>query len=201
MTPELLYLEMGRHLLEDQKPSRYLGMVYDHPLFRQCPFDMLRRLRQTEQSPLYHPEGNVWNHTLLVVDEAAKVRGRSADPAAFMWAALLHDVGKPASTRIRNGRITHYDHDKAGAVLARVFLLEFTDDRAFIDRVCALVRYHMHVLYVVKGLPFADLPGMKRSVDSGEVALLGLCDRMGRTAFDAEKEQRDIEFFLRKTRL
>jgi putative nucleotidyltransferase with HDIG domain len=201
MTRQSLYLDIERHLLEDQIPSKYLNRISADPLFWKPPFDLLAKLKQTEQSPQYHPEGNVWNHTLLVVDEAAKVRYRSASPAAFMWAALLHDIGKPETTRVRKGRITHYDHDKAGAVLARRFLLEFTENVEFIDRVCGLVRYHMHILYVTKGLPFADLGAMKRSADVEEVALLGLCDRLGRTTCDREKEKRDVSLFLKKCSL
>lgn len=59
---------------------------------------MLHRLKGTEQSLLHHPEGDVWNHTLLVVDEAANVKNKSTDAAVFMWAALLHDIGKPDTT-------------------------------------------------------------------------------------------------------
>ncbi len=71
----------------------------------------------TGQSPQHHPEGSVWNHTLLVVDEAAKIKEQSADPRTFMWAALLHDLGKPSTTMRRKSKITSYDHDKVGAQL------------------------------------------------------------------------------------
>lgn len=43
----------------------------------------------------FHPEGNVMNHTLLVVDLAALCRQKTSWPLAFMWSALLHDIGKP----------------------------------------------------------------------------------------------------------
>ena len=95
---------------------------------------MLYQLKRTDQSPLHHPEGNVWNHTLLVLDEAAKVRRISRDPKVFMWAALLHDIGKPETTRIRKGKITAYDHDKAGAELSKEFLRQFSDDAEFYQR-------------------------------------------------------------------
>ena len=122
---------------------------------------VLRRLKDTPQSPVHHPEGNVWNHTMLVVDEAAKRRAESRCPAALMWAALLHDIGKPDTTRVRRGKITSYDHDKVGAELARRFLSGFSMEPAMIDRVCALVRSHMQVLFAAKGLPFGDAAGMK----------------------------------------
>ncbi|HWR23862.1 MAG TPA: HD domain-containing protein [Feifaniaceae bacterium] len=193
-----LYWETGRHLLHDTAPSAYLEEVSNAPAFQRHPFCMLHRLKSTEQSPIHHPEGSVWNHTLLVVDFAAQARAQSRDPAAFMWAALLHDIGKPGTTKNRKGKITSYDHDKLGEKLGREFLETFTEDHAFIRRVCALIRYHMQILFVVNDLPFADISGMLRSADIEEVALLGLCDRLGRTNGDREKEEAVIALFLRK---
>jgi len=196
MDGRTLYEQIHRHLLEDEKPSLYLERVSSEPVFSQYPFDMLDRLKQTHQSPVFHPEGNVWNHTLLVTDEAAGRRAESANPHVLMWAALLHDIGKPATTREKNGKITAYNHDTEGAKLARKFLRVFTDNEAFVSEVCELIRYHMHILYVVKGLPFADVKGMREKTDVREVALLGLCDRLGRTNCDREKEGKNIGAFL-----
>lgn len=192
-----LYLEMGRHLLQDARPSDYFNQIYDDPLFQQYPFDMLHILQRTMQSPKQHPEGDVWNHTMLVIDEAAKVKSKSKNPTAFLWAALLHDIGKATTTKNRKGKITSYNHDKVGATLAREFLSQFTEDNVFIDEVCGLIRYHMQILYVVNGLPFADIEGMKRNTDVHEVALLGLCDRIGRLNSNTKEEERHIKQFLK----
>lgn len=191
-----LYQEIELHMLQDPQPSGYLNRIYGDPLFQQYPFTMLHRLKETKQSPKYHPEGNVWNHTLLVVDEAAKVKTSSKNPTVFLWAALLHDIGKATTTRYKNGKITSYNHDKEGAVLAREFLSLFSDDKIFIDQVCGLVRYHMQILFVEKGLRFADIAGMKRSTDVEEIALLGLCDRLGRLHRDPQEEKANILKFL-----
>ena len=191
-----LFQELEAHLMEDEKPSQYLTSIKNVPELREYPFNMLACLQDTPQSPLHHPEGNVWNHTLLVVDEAAKAKGKSKNPAALMWAALLHDLGKPSTTRNRKGKITSYDHDKAGAALAGEYLAFFSVQEALIRAVTALVRYHMQPLFVCKGLPFADLEGMVRDADAQEVALLALCDRYGRTGADRRKEREDIRLFL-----
>jgi putative nucleotidyltransferase with HDIG domain len=160
------------------------------------PFSLLQKLEQTPQSPVHHPEGNVWNHTLLVVDEAAKRRDASGDPRAFMWAALLHDIGKPSTTRLRKGRLTAYDHDRVGAALTREFLSALTDDARFVDAVAQLVNYHMQALYVEKDLPFKDLAGMKKNANVRDVALLCLCDRLGRTGASRQEEEEQIRLFL-----
>ncbi|OQB13708.1 MAG: multifunctional tRNA nucleotidyl transferase/2'3'-cyclic phosphodiesterase/2'nucleotidase/phosphatase [Firmicutes bacterium ADurb.Bin193] len=193
-----LYLDIGRHLMQDDAPSVYLNGIHDDKQFRQYPFDMLYRLKSTKQSLAHHPEGNVWNHTMLVVDEAARVKLKSKNPEVFMWAALLHDIGKPSATTVRKGKITSYDHDKLGARLCKEFMLAFTEDVNFADEVSRLVRYHMQILFVVKSLPFADIEGMRRETDIREVALLGLCDRLGRGNCDKSGEENNIKLFLQK---
>lgn len=193
----LLFSKIEACLLNDDAPSVVLRAMRESGELDVYPFSMLKKLKETEQSPVHHPEGNVWNHTLLVVDEAAKRKLESGDPRAFMWAALLHDIGKPATTRVRKGRITAYDHDKVGAELAREFLSAFTGDHMFIEKVAQLVRYHMHVLYVVKNLPFKDIAGMKRDSDIREVALLCLCDRLGRDGADLKSEEEQVKMFVK----
>ncbi len=193
-----LYSETDTHLLRDERPSGFLELAYNNPLFGEYPFVMLHDLKRAEQSPEHHPEGNVWNHTLLVVDQAARVRDKSRNASVFMWAALLHDIGKPSTGKVRGNKITSYDHDKAGEKLSADFLSFFTQDTSSIKEVSGLVRYHMHILYVLKGLPFADIKGMKQNTDINEVALLGLCDRLGRTNSDRAKEEEHIRVFIKK---
>lgn len=190
------YHEIKTHLLQDTRPSEYFNKIYDNPIFSRHPFAMLYKLRKTKQSPEHHPEGNVWNHTMLVIDEAAKVKNQSKNSEVFMWAALLHDIGKPATTKIKRGRITSYRHDEEGAKLAREFFSFFTEDNTFIKQVCNLIRYHMQILFVVNNMHFADIEGMKRCVDVHEIALLGLCDRLGRGNNIPQKEHLNIKQFL-----
>lgn len=196
VTATTLFSEIDRCLSADGQPSGFLTDVSEEPVFRKPPFDMLYALKTTEQNPRYHPEGSVWNHTMLVVDMAAYVRGSSSGPRAFMWAALLHDIGKAPTTRLRKGRLTSYDHDRVGARMAREFLLYFTADSSFIDKVCNLVRWHMQVLFAVKQPHSAGIREMSESADIRDVALLGLCDRLGRFDADREYEIKSIRGFL-----
>ncbi len=192
----MLFDKIEDHLLNDAAPSGAIAELAGTPEFDTFPFSMLLKLKATPQSPRHHPEGSVWNHTLLVVDEAAKRRDQSSDPKVFMWAALLHDIGKPETTRNRHGKITAYEHDAAGERLTQSFLTAFTTDRRFIEKTAALVRYHMHILYVNNNLPFGDISGMKRHTDIHEVGLLGLCDRLGRLGADRETEEKQVKRFL-----
>ncbi|MGE5391293.1 MAG: HDIG domain-containing metalloprotein [Deltaproteobacteria bacterium] len=194
------FIEFEEHLLNDVKPSAYFKSFADSGLFENTyPFTLLGDLMKIEQPPDHHPEGSVWEHTLMVVDLAAEARTVSDDPRVLMWSALLHDLGKASTTRIRRGRITAYDHDKLGAVLAVDFLREFTDDESFIRSVSQMVRWHMQILFVVKHLPFADVDKMLSEVPLGEIALLSLCDRLGRGEMTEQNKQRemdDLKYFL-----
>lgn len=193
-----IFEEINEHLMNDEKPSEYITSLSKKKEFQGFPFDFLWKLKNTEQSEKYHPEGSVWNHTMLVLDEAAMVRGQSKDTKAFMWAALLHDIGKPSTTRIRKGKITSYDHDVAGEKLCIEFLKTFAVEEEFIRKVSSLVRYHMHMLYILKGLPHGDIKGLLKEVDADDIALLCRCDRMGRTGVDREFEDAQFrEFYLK----
>jgi tRNA nucleotidyltransferase (CCA-adding enzyme) len=162
------------------------------------PFTLLSKLTRVEQSPIHHPEGNVWNHTMMVVENAAMRKDQSEDKNVFMWSALLHDIGKTETTKIRNGKITAYDHDNVGANLVIDFLSEFYSDESFITKVSAMVRWHMQLLYVVNNLSFANIDTMKKQVSINEIALLGLCDRSGRGNLNTIEEEKNVLIFLKK---
>ena len=197
-----LFNEFEEHLLNDDMPSEYFNNKLATGIFFEIyPFTLLGNLIKTEQEPKHHPEGNVWIHTLLVVDECAKVRAKSEDARTFMWAALLHDLGKAPTTSIRKGKITSYNHDKVGRELSIEFLQACTDDVKLIEKVSKLVRWHMQTLFVVKDLPFAEIKSMLSEVSLDEIALLSVCDRLGRgelTDKKIQEERTNIEIFIKK---
>lgn len=199
-----LFKEFDKVLQEYEKPSEYFNDKIKTGIFKEVyPFTMLGDLMKLEQPPEHHPEGDVWVHTMQVVDKAAKARESSNDPKVLMWSALLHDLGKAKTTKLRKGRITAYDHDKVGKGMANDFLEELTDDKEFIDKVAKMVRWHMQALFVVKDLPFADLDRMISEVSIEEIALLTECDRLGRMPMTDEKIQKEkesIKTFIMKAR-
>lgn len=189
------------HLLNDEKPSKFFNAEIEKEYFNDYPFNILKKLKGIPQSEKHHPEGNVWNHTMMVIDEAALRKDESEESRAFMWAALLHDIGKAPATKLKKGRIVAYDHDKMGAAMTEDFLKALSDENSFIKKVSELVRWHMQILFVVKGLPFAEINKMKSRVSYKEIALLGLCDRLGRGELSPEKireENETIKLFINK---
>lgn len=193
-----LFEQLKEHLLMDHNPSVYFNALKDENFFTEFPFTLLSNLKNIMQSPLHHPEGNVWNHTMLVIDIAAKMKGKSRNSEVFMWAALLHDIGKADTTKNRKGKITSYDHDILGADQSKQFLQEFIKDKSLISDVWALVRWHMQILFVVKSMKFAQIEAMRKEVNIHEVALLGYCDRMGRLNAEGKIEEENIRIFIEK---
>jgi len=94
------------------------------------------RMKGVEQPPEYHPEGDVWTHTLAMLGH---LRGSPLDLA---WGCLLHDVGKPV-TQTFEDRIRFSGHEKAGADMARRILERLRYPKELVERVEWLVAQHM----------------------------------------------------------
>jgi len=110
-------------LLFAPKPSLGLALALDLGIVERL-WPELHALVGCPQEPEWHPEGDVWVHTLQVVDQA---RTRVDDlprpkQLAIMLGAVCHDLGKPATTAFSDGRIRSIDHEAQGVAPATVFL-------------------------------------------------------------------------------
>lgn len=180
MRDKELFLEIEQHLLNDDKPSIYIEEILKAYKLDNHPFSMIKELKEVDQNPKFHPEGNVFIHTMMVIDEGAKVRERSLNKRAFMWALLLHDIGKKPTTKIRKGKLTSYNHDIVGADMVREFLSYFNEEKNFIEEVTGLVRWHMQSLFVTKNLKYQNVDAMLQDVNINDIVLVSLSDRLGR---------------------
>lgn len=193
-----IFLDIENHLLNDKKPSLYLRELLKTGVLKKYPFSVIGDLTTVEQNLKYHPEGNVFNHTMMVVDEGAQNRDKSKNKRAFMWTLLLHDIGKKPTTRMRKGRLTSYNHDMVGKNMAQKFLEYFHEDEKFITEVTGLIRWHMQSLFVAKDSNFKNIGEMLNDVDKNEIVLVAMADRLGRgTKSKSEREQtmKDIRKF------
>lgn len=102
-------------------------------------------MKGVPQPPQFHPEGDVWIHTLLVLENLPP-----GAPLKLALAALLHDVGKPPTITF-SGRIRFSGHAEVGARMSRDILSRLRYPGALIDSVVSLVKHHMR---------FLDLPRM-----------------------------------------
>jgi len=123
LPPERVWGEMEKLLMQAERPSIGLALALDlHVIDRLFP--ELFALVGCEQEPEWHPEGDVWVHTLQVVDQARTRIADLARPQALtvMLGALAHDLGKPATTAFIDGRIRSIDHEEQGVAPATAFL-------------------------------------------------------------------------------
>ena len=111
VTHERVFEEMSKAFLKADEPSIFFRALRRMNHLKEF-FPELQACIGVPQSPKYHPEGDVFEHTMLVIDCAAKLRARAVNPLGFMLSALFHDLGKVVATEIReDGRITAYGHE------------------------------------------------------------------------------------------
>ncbi|HXE80446.1 MAG TPA: HD domain-containing protein [Vicinamibacterales bacterium] len=159
-----------------------------------------------EQEPEWHPEGDVWTHTLMVIDEA---RGQVDDlsrpgRAIVMLAAICHDFGKPATTAFVDGRIRSIGHDEAGVVPTERFLDRLnihTMDGVDVRRqVLGIVAHHLKPGMWHKARDEVGDGAFRRlaqKVDLELLARLARADCRGRTgSFDCSA----MDWFLERAR-
>jgi putative nucleotidyltransferase with HDIG domain len=107
------------------------------------------RMKGVAQPPQYHPEGDVWVHTLLLLE-----RLPAGCPMALAWAALLHDVGKPATFRVAPDRIRFDGHVEVGVGVAEEICRRLRFPNHETEQILSLIANHMR---------FADVRKMKES--------------------------------------
>jgi poly(A) polymerase len=109
----------------------------------------IERMKGVEQPPQFHPEGDVWVHTLMLLEQL-----EAGCSSTLAWGALLHDVGKPPTFRRAPDRIRFDGHVEVGMAMAAEICrrMRFSNDET--HQIVALVEHHMR---------FADAPQMKSS--------------------------------------
>lgn len=143
LSAERIFDEWSKLILRGEEPSRGLNFL------RACGwtkyFPELHALIGVEQDPNWHPEGDVWNHTLRAMDAFARERVENDHENIVVGLAVLcHDFGKPATTALgEDGRIHSYRHDSAGVKPTVRFLKSMTDQRDLLEDVPVLVEAHM----------------------------------------------------------
>ncbi|MBQ9662717.1 MAG: HDIG domain-containing protein [Oscillospiraceae bacterium] len=143
LAPERIFGELEKALLKAERPSVFfteLRQMEQLDLW----FPELKALIGVPQPPEYHPEGDIWTHTMLVTDQAAALRDQAVNPVGLMLAALCHDLGKPATTKIEeDGRLHAFGHDQAGVAVAEAFLSRITHEKKLKHYVKNMVELHM----------------------------------------------------------
>lgn len=134
--------ELKKALLKSEKPSVFFEVLKEINGLEVW-FPMLQKLIGLPQNPEYHPEGDVWVHTMQVLDRAATYRDKVSRPYAFMLSALCHDLGKIIVTKETNGKIHAYNHEKEGLPPVKEFLKKITNEKEVLSYVLNMTLYHM----------------------------------------------------------
>jgi tRNA nucleotidyltransferase (CCA-adding enzyme) len=157
LPPERIWGEMEKLLLRAQRPSIGFALALELGVIDQL-FPELKALVGCAQEPEWHPEGDVWVHTLQVIDQARQRIDDldRADQLIVMLGAVTHDFGKPATTAFLDGRIRSMNHEEEGVAPASAFLdrlnIHSMDGKDVRGQVLGLVAHHLKpgMLYKVR---------------------------------------------------
>jgi tRNA nucleotidyltransferase (CCA-adding enzyme) len=143
---ERVWGEWSKWALKGKRPSAGLRVLRETGWLTLTP--ELYALVGCPQHAFYHPEGDVWTHTKYVCDVAAQIAEREqlndAQRTALLFAALCHDLGKPATTQPdAQGQMRSMGHAKAGAPLALTFLRRIGAPHWLGEQIEPLVREHL----------------------------------------------------------
>ena len=191
LSRERLLGEFAKLLLRAERPSIGLEILRQTKALRFFP--ELEALIDVPQDPTWHPEGCVWTHTLMVVDEAAKLRvGEEKNDLVLMFGALCHDFGKPETTIWKDGHWRSPAHDVLGMQPTEKFLRRLTDEASLIEKVTVLVREHLRPSMLYNDREKVTPGAIRRlalRVSIPELLLVAEADHFGRTTDDALRRE------------
>ena len=182
---ERIFAEFKKLLLQAEKPSIGLEWLRRMDLLRYFP--ELESLIGVPQEQDWHPEGDVWTHTLMVVDQAARLRfelENEGDKLSLMLGALCHDLGKPATTVHSEERWRSPAHDVRGEAPTRSFLARITREIDLVQTVVTYVREHLRPALLHKARHEIKPGAIRRlalRVDIEKLVRVAKADHLGRT--------------------
>ncbi len=140
----------------------------------------IEAMKGVDQTPDYHPEGDVFAHTMLTLSHLAS-------PAETLaYGCLLHDVGKPVCVRREGGRVTFYGHTEKGAEMAEAVLKRLKRSRLTWERVVYLVRNHLR---------HTQAPKMRLSTLKRFLGEEGIDELLELTRIDALSANGDLQYY------
>ena len=205
LPPERVWGELEKLLLRAARPSIGFALALELGVVDQL-FPELKTLVGCQQEPEWHPEGDVWVHTLMVIDQARRRIDDldHADQLIVMLGAVTHDFGKPATTAWIDGRIRSLNHEEEGVAPATAFLdrlnIHTFDGNDVRTQVLGLVAHHLKpgMLYKVREtLTDGAFRRLAQKANLELLARLAKSDCLGRTGdFDCTA----MDWFLERAR-
>ena len=187
LPPERIATELRRILCELRHPSSAFEFLEEADQLDV--FEPVAALKGVPQDPRWHPEGDVFVHTMQVVDCASEIaRSLSAeDREILLFAALCHDLGKPGTTSTEAGRIRSIGHEAKSAEMAREWLERLRLQGRHVRAIEVLVAHHLApAQFVSQGAGLSAYRRLARKLAAGGVTAVALerlarADQMGRS--------------------
>jgi len=202
---ERIWMEIEKLLLQAPRPSIGFALALDLGVISRL-FPEIHAMVGCKQEPEWHPEGDVWVHTLMVVDQA-RTRIDDLDRShqiVVMLGAVCHDLGKPLTTAFVDGRIRSIDHEQAGVAPATAVLdrlnIHTIDGYEVRKQILGIVAHHLKPgMFRQSPTPVSDgaFRRLSEKVDLELLARLAKSDCLGRTGhFDCSA----MDWFLDRAR-
>lgn len=179
MTNLNLFLEIEKHLLQDENPSIFLKKIKNEESFKNSSFNIFLQLDKENQIA----KSNPWTHTLNVVDLATKYKDLSSNPRAFMLATFFHEIGKT--------KTSSSIYPKISGEITRRILREHIKDESLLNEVVALVKHHRAPLFIVNRISYSIID-LINTADIFDVALLSLCSNIENENFKEEEFEKNL---------
>ncbi len=178
---ERIYIEFKKLLLKSSKPSLGFELMRELGILKYYP--ELEAIVDVPQSPKWHPEGDVWVHTLMCVDKMVSLKtGDEKHDLKMMFAILCHDLGKATHTQITPEKISAIGHEKAGLEPTKSFLYRLTDEHDFINSILPLVEHHLAPSIYYRGkAKKSTIRRLSTKVNIEELLTVARADFLGRT--------------------
>jgi poly(A) polymerase len=182
VSPERVREELGKILTEGAARAGF--ELLDQSGLLPFLLPEIAQMKGVEQPPEYHPEGDVWNHTLLMLEGLP-----AGSSETLAWGVLLHDVGKPGtfrSARETGDRIRFDGHVEVGMAIARNILNRLRFSNHDSEQILALVEHHMR---------FKDVHRMRAATLKRFVRLPEFAEHLALNRLDCLASNRNLEAY------
>ena len=195
LAPERIFGELHKALLKAREPSIFFEEMR-HMGHLSLWFPELEALIGLGQNLRFHPEGDVWIHTMQVLDEAAALRAGAKEPLYFMLSALCHDMGKAVTTQEIGGVLHAYQHEQAGLPLVQTFLGRMTRETKLMQYVLNMTELHMkpNMLVDCRSSVKSYMKMYDRSLCPEDLLLLARADNLGCAGPGSDREAMCAEY-------
>ena len=190
---ERVYEEWKKLLLKAKKPSLGFELMKELGVLKYFP--ELQSIINVPQNPIWHPEGDVWIHTMMSLDamqneilNSTLSTSHTKEKMSLLFTILCHDFGKAETTTIDNetGAIRAIGHEEAGVEPTKTFMYRLLSEHTFIESILPLVRCHlMPSQFHRNGAKNRAIRRLATKVNIEKLVIVAKADFLGRTTKEA----------------